>query len=100
FPMGIADGSGLGAVERLARAATLDVAGLPAGRAVIVAARPDSTVVGTGRWVVVAELITGGVLILLLAVGGRWLIGRGLAPLAQMASAARQITTQGDLAAR
>ena len=39
-------------------------------------------------------------LILLLAVGGRWLIGRGLAPLGQMASAARQITTQGDLAAR
>src|ERR1022692_1099540 len=50
--------------------------------------------------IVLAELITGGVLILLLAVGGRWLIGRGLAPLVQMASAARQITTQGDLAAR
>jgi two-component system, OmpR family, sensor kinase len=57
-------------------------------------------VAGTGRGVVVAELITGGVLILLLAAGGRWLIGRGLAPLGQMVSAARQITTQGNLAAR
>ena len=76
FPIVLADGTRLRAVERLARAATLDVAGLPAGRVVIVVARPAGTVVGTGRWVVVAELITGGVLILLLAVGGRWLIGR------------------------
>jgi two-component system OmpR family sensor kinase len=37
---------------------------------------------------------------MLLAAGGRWLIGRGLAPLGQMASAARQITSRGDLAAR
>jgi two-component system OmpR family sensor kinase len=100
FPIVLADGTRLRAVERLARAATLDVAGLQAGRAVIVVARPVGAVVGTGRWVVVAELITGGVLILLLAAGGRWLIGRGLAPLGQMASAAHQITTQGDLAAR
>jgi two-component system OmpR family sensor kinase len=100
FPIVLADGTRLRAVERLARAATLDVAGLQAGRAAIVVARPAGAVVGTGRWVVVAELITGGVLILLLAAGGRWLIGRGLAPLGQMASAAHQITTQGDLAAR
>jgi two-component system OmpR family sensor kinase len=33
-------------------------------------------------------------------VSGRWLIGRGLAPLGQMASAAHQITTRGDLTAR
>ncbi|MDX6392894.1 MAG: two-component system, OmpR family, sensor kinase, partial [Streptosporangiaceae bacterium] len=100
FAMVLADGTRLRAVGRLARAATLDVAGLSAGRALIVVARPVGTVAGTGRGVVVTELITGGVLILLLAAGGRWLIGRGLAPLGQMASAARQITTQGNLAAR
>jgi len=50
--------------------------------------------------VVVAELITGGILILMLALGGRWLIGRGLAPLGQMAGTAHRITTQGDLTAR
>jgi signal transduction histidine kinase len=49
---------------------------------------------------VVAELITGGALILLLALGGRWLIGRGLAPLSEMAGTAQRITTQGDLTTR
>src|SRR6201999_99308 len=49
---------------------------------------------------IVAELITGSALVALLAVGGRWLIGRGLAPLEQMASTAQRITTQGDLTAR
>ena len=50
--------------------------------------------------IIIAELITGGALILLLAVSGRWLIGRGLAPLSQMASTAQQITSRGDLTAR
>jgi two-component system OmpR family sensor kinase len=50
--------------------------------------------------VVIAELITGGALLLLLALGGRWLIGRGLSPLNQMAATAQQITTRGDLTAR
>jgi two-component system OmpR family sensor kinase len=100
FPIVLADGTRLRAVERIARAATLDETSIPVGRAVIVVARPLDAVDEPVRVAVVTELITGGVLILLLAVGGRRLIGRGLAPLGQMASAARQITTQGDLAAR
>ena len=63
------------------------------GLVLIVVARPVTAAnkqVGAG--VVVAELITGGILILLLALGGRWLIGRGLAPLGQMAG-------KGDLCA-
>jgi signal transduction histidine kinase len=67
---------------------------------VLVVARPVGVVAGNVGGLVVLELITGGVLILLLALGGRWLIGRGLAPLAEMAGTAQRITTQGDLAAR
>jgi two-component system OmpR family sensor kinase len=67
---------------------------------VLVVARPVGVVAATLAGLVVIELITGGALILLLALGGRWLIGRGLAPLGQMASTAQRITTQGDLAAR
>src|SRR6202008_692283 len=62
--------------------------------------RPVGVVTGQVGGIVVAELITGGALILLLALGGRWLIGRGLAPLSEMAGTAQRITTQGDLAAR
>jgi two-component system, OmpR family, sensor kinase len=40
------------------------------------------------------------VLLGLLALGGRWLIGRGLAPLDRMASTADMITSRGDLTAR
>jgi signal transduction histidine kinase len=57
-------------------------------------------VAGQVSGIVVAELITGGALILLLALGGRWLIGRGLAPLSEMAGTAQRITNQGDLTAR
>jgi two-component system, OmpR family, sensor kinase len=67
---------------------------------VLVVARPVGLVNGQVRGILVAELITGGVLILLLALSGRWLIGRGLAPLGEMASTAHRITTQGDLTAR
>jgi two-component system OmpR family sensor kinase len=49
---------------------------------------------------VLAELITGGVLLALLAACGSWLIGRGLAPLNRMASTADLITRNGDLTAR
>jgi signal transduction histidine kinase len=100
FAITLADGTRLRAVERPVRARALGVASIPAGVAVIVVARPVGVVTNQVRGVVVTELITGGVLILLLAAGGRWLIGRGLAPLGQMASAARQITSRGDLAAR
>jgi signal transduction histidine kinase len=100
FLIVLADGTRLRAVERFVRTRALGVAGIPAGLAAIVVAQPVSVVSDQVRAVVVTELITGGGLILLLALGGRWLIGRGLAPLGQMASAARQITSRGDLAAR
>jgi two-component system OmpR family sensor kinase len=67
---------------------------------VLVVASPVAVVAGQVRGIVVTELITGGALILLLALGGRWLIGRGLAPLGEMAGTAQRITTQGDLTAR
>ena len=69
-------------------------------RAVLVVARPVGDVTGQVGGIVIAELITGGALILLLAVSGRWLIGRGLSPLKQMATTAQQITSRGDLTAR
>jgi signal transduction histidine kinase len=67
---------------------------------VLVIARPDSAVGSQVRGLVLAELITGAILLTLLALGGRWLIGRGLAPLDQMASTADMITSRGDLTAR
>ena len=69
-------------------------------RAVLVVARPVGDVTGQVGGIVIAELITGGALILLLAVSGRWLIGRGLSPLKQMATTAHQITSRGDLTTR
>ena len=52
------------------------------------------------RGLILAELITGAILLALLALGGRWLISRGLAPLDRMASTADMITSRGDLTAR
>ena len=49
---------------------------------------------------IMAEVITGGGLIALLAIGGRWLIARGLQPLDRMAKTANDITTRGDLTER
>jgi signal transduction histidine kinase len=100
FSIVLADGTKLRAVARLANAKRVSGGALNGGFALVVVARTVGVVEGQVRFIVVTELITGGVLILLLALGGRWLIGRGLAPLDQMASAARQITTRGDLAAR
>ena len=54
----------------------------------------------SGRVLVLAELITGAILLALLGLGGRWLISRGLAPLDRMASTADMITSRGDLTAR
>jgi signal transduction histidine kinase len=73
---------------------------LPAGASILVIARPNSAVGSEVRGLVAAELITGAVLLALLAVGGRWLISRGLAPLDRMASTADVITSRGDLTAR
>src|SRR4029077_9146948 len=73
---------------------------VPAGASVLLIARPNSAVGSEVRGLVAAELITGSILLALLAVGGRWLISRGLAPLDRMASTADMITSRGDLTAR
>jgi len=52
------------------------------------------------RNLIVAEVITAAGLIALLAIGGRWLIARGLQPLDRMAKTANDITTRGDLTER
>ena len=97
----------LRAVGRFVRLGHSGVAPAQSGQAgighrfgVLVVARPVGAVTGQVGGIVVAELITGGALILLLALGGRWLIGRGLAPLSEMAGTAQRITTQGDLTTR
>jgi two-component system OmpR family sensor kinase len=73
---------------------------LPRGPDIVVVGRRVSAIGSHVRGLVLAELITGGVLLALLGVCGNWLIGRGLAPLGRMASAAGMITRSGDLAAR
>src|SRR5487761_1477402 len=73
---------------------------VPKGRALILAARPLSQREAPLRQAILAEVITGAVLIALLAVFGPWLIRRGLAPLDRMATTADQITSRGDLTAR
>ena len=82
------------------RAVGMVVHGGGGTHAVMFVARPIDAITNQVRGIVLTELITGGALILLLAIGGRWLIGRGLAPLGQMAGTAQRITTQGDLTAR
>ena len=80
---------------------TMAAAGVaPMGPAVVLVGRPPSEAASHVRGVVLAELITGGVLLALLVICGNWLIGRGLAPLDRMASTADMITGSGDLAAR
>jgi two-component system OmpR family sensor kinase len=100
FPLTLADGTKLRAVARLAPAARVAGSELPRGVTLLVVARPIDQLTSPVTGVVVAELITGGGLLLLLAIGGQWLIGRGLAPLGQMATTANQITDRGDLTAR
>jgi signal transduction histidine kinase len=96
------DGKKLRAVARGIRALPLLNAGftVPAGSYVLVVARSADTVTSQVSGIIIVELITGGVLLALLAVGGGWLIGRGLEPLDQMASTANEITSRGDLTAR
>ena len=79
---------------------TADSDVIPLGKSAIVVVRPLSAVGSTVRGLLLAELITGAVLLALLALAGRWLIGRGLAPLDRMASTADMITSRGDLTAR
>jgi signal transduction histidine kinase len=82
--------------------ATLPTTGsyLPTGTNIILVGRPASAVASHVRGLVLAELITGGALLALLAVCGSWLIGRGLAPLDEMVRTANLITSNGDLTAR
>ncbi|HEY3733080.1 MAG TPA: HAMP domain-containing sensor histidine kinase [Streptosporangiaceae bacterium] len=95
------DGPTMRAVYRLARPASEKNQNVvPAGEAALIVARPLSQRLAPLRQVIAAELVTGVILIALLAVGGRWLIRRGLAPLDQMATTAHQITDRGDLTAR
>ncbi|MBG0827696.1 HAMP domain-containing histidine kinase [Planomonospora sp. ID67723] len=68
-------------------------------RLVIVAVSMES-VDAPIRRLVAAELLTGGLLILLLALIGRTLINRGLAPLAQIAGTAYAMASDGDLSVR
>jgi two-component system OmpR family sensor kinase len=94
-------GPALRAVWRLAGARLEKGQGIvPQGPAVIVVARPLSQREAPLRDAIVAEVITGAVLIGLLALCGPWLIRRGLAPLDRMATTANQITSRGDLTAR
>jgi signal transduction histidine kinase len=72
----------------------------PVGRNFILVGRPVSDISSQVSGLVIAELITGGALLALLAGCGSWLIGRGLAPLNRMASTADLITSNGDLTAR
>jgi signal transduction histidine kinase len=99
----LADGAALRAVARRYTSATaLGYAGVsvPAGKYILVVAHSPNSVNTQVSGVVVAELITGGGLLGLLAIGGSWLIGRGLEPLDEMASTANEITSRGDLTAR
>jgi signal transduction histidine kinase len=67
---------------------------------ILLIGRSSTAVGGEVRNLILVELITGVVLLALLGLGGRWLIGRGLAPLDRMASTADLITSRGDLTAR
>jgi signal transduction histidine kinase len=80
--------------------AAADGTSAPLGRNVLLVGRPVSDISNQVSGLVIAELITGGALLALLAACGSWLIGRGLAPLNRMASTADLITSNGDLTAR
>lgn len=67
---------------------------------VLVVAEPATTVTTQLRGLILIEMITGGGLVALLAIGGQWLIGRGLGPLDRMAGTANEISARGDLTAR
>jgi signal transduction histidine kinase len=84
----------------LANAAAAGGISAPLGRNFILVGRPVSDISSQVSGLVIAELITGGALLALLAACGSWLIGRGLAPLNRMASTADLITSNGDLTAR
>jgi two-component system OmpR family sensor kinase len=67
---------------------------------VLVVAEQSTVVTNELRSLIAAEIVTGGGLVVLLAIGGRWLIARGLEPLDRMAKTAGDITARGDLTER
>ena len=73
---------------------------VPTDQALLFVGQDVTTSDNQVRGFVIAELITGLSLIVLLALGGAWLIGRGLEPLDEMTRTANQITSRGDLTAR
>ena len=99
----LSDGTAVRAAARGVPRAQVAKAGapVPSGpRVFLVVARPLSDLYNPVSGVILTELITGGTLIVLLAICGLWLIDHGLAPLRRMAAAAHRITTGGDLTAR
>jgi two-component system OmpR family sensor kinase len=70
------------------------------GNRLVIVAVPLDAVDDPVRRLVIGELITGGALILLLAMVGSLLISRGLAPLRKMARTAHRVAVGGDLSAR
>jgi signal transduction histidine kinase len=101
FTLTLPGGPSLRAVWRLAPpVAEVNQHRVPQGLAVVVVARPLSQREAPLRQVIIAEVITGAVLIGLLALFGPWIIRRGLAPLDRTATTADQITSRGDLTAR
>ncbi|WP_433251374.1 sensor histidine kinase [Streptosporangium sp. CA-135522] len=76
------------------------VTGARQGNRLVIVAVSLESVDAPIRRLVVAELLTGGALILLLALIGRALITRGLSPLARIAGAAYTMASNGDLSVR
>ncbi|MDH2427070.1 HAMP domain-containing sensor histidine kinase [Sphaerisporangium sp. TRM90804] len=70
------------------------------GDRIVVVAVPLDEVTSAVRNLVATEVFTGLLLIGLLALLGRSLIGKGLAPLSRMASTAQLVAEGGDLSAR
>jgi signal transduction histidine kinase len=66
------------------------------GRVTIVVA-PLGEIRASLAWLILTELLTSAVIVGVLALLGRWLIGRGLAPLSRMATTAHRIAGGGDL---
>jgi signal transduction histidine kinase len=73
---------------------------VPGRHAILFVAQPVGSGPAEVRGFIIAELITGAALIALVALGGEWLIGRGLEPLDEMTSTANEISARGDLTAR
>ncbi|MBO3747212.1 HAMP domain-containing histidine kinase [Streptosporangiaceae bacterium NEAU-GS5] len=70
------------------------------GNRIVVVAVPMDAVDDPVRHLLLSEAVTGGFLIGFLALGGRLLIARGLAPLDRMAARAHRVAKGGDLSVR